>query len=265
MASSEGRCRPSMPAAAKATANSTHSRGWAKSEFAHQRSDDEAHGALGEPDHAAAVDRVRESSADEGCYEQGDELSQAQQADDEGRVAYPVRLVGQGDVGHHAPEEGDPLTEEQQAELPRAPERGEVDPQHGGEAVAGLGRGLPTRLGGDRNRLRRLGQRACPRAFRCRMGVVHGLQCCRRRSPPATGRLEAPVWLGEEAPQLHGLSDALSAPPPPLLAGASPSGREICATRRRRLPTSRASDARRPGPPPRRSPAGSAPTRSRKP
>ena len=94
-----------------------------------EHADDEAHGRLREADHPTPVDRVGERPSDERRDEQGDQLRQAEQTHDERRMADLERLIRERDVGHHAPEERHALTYEEKAELSRAAQRRQVDPE----------------------------------------------------------------------------------------------------------------------------------------
>ena len=92
-ASSEGRCSASMPAARPTPTKSTQSWGWGRAALT-TSTEETARGDLGDPHHAAPVDRIGEGAPDERHHQDRHQFGEAQQADDQRRVAQPYAWYG---------------------------------------------------------------------------------------------------------------------------------------------------------------------------
>ena len=83
----------------------------------------QAHESFGNEEELAAVDAVGERAAPETKQQYGHHLHGAEEAHVEGTLGDLVNLVGHSHVADHAPERGDELPEEEQAEVAVLAER----------------------------------------------------------------------------------------------------------------------------------------------
>ncbi len=81
---------------------------------------------LGDEDEPTSLERVRERAADQPGQQDGEQLGDAEQADDQRRVADPVRLERQRDVADHHADRAGFLAGDEQAEVAGVLDRGEV-------------------------------------------------------------------------------------------------------------------------------------------
>ena len=81
---------------------------------------------LGPEEQRAPVGAIGESASDKREEDQGHELGKTQEAHLQRRSREGVHLVGDRDEGHQAPEEGDELTDEEQAIVPARAEGPQV-------------------------------------------------------------------------------------------------------------------------------------------